>query len=153
MQALEACSCRLRREGDGERFVALEQILYARTVVPVGGRTEFADMRAAWATLPAEMQERIDKLVVEHSIFHSRAKLGFTDFSDRERAALPPATQLMVRTIPETGQRSRVTQSAVRGRSVQHPGWPRYLRQVQAREAATERPPGMHLPRARSQPS
>ena len=85
---------------------ALAPLLYARTVVPLGGRTEFADMRAAWAALPAEMQKRIDKLVAEHSIFHSRAKLGFTDFSDRERAALPPATQVMVRTIPETGQRS-----------------------------------------------
>ena len=51
-------------------------------------------------------QERIDGLVVEHSIFHSRAKLGFTDYSERERAALPPAQQVLVRTIPETGRRS-----------------------------------------------
>ena len=85
---------------------ARASLLYARTVAPLGGRTEFADMRAVWAALPAEMKTRIDKLVVEHSIFHSRAKLGFTDFTERERAALPPATQVMVRTIPETGQRA-----------------------------------------------
>ena len=90
---------------------ARASLLYARTVVPLGGRTEFADMRAAWTALPAEMKVRIDKLVVEHSIFHSRAKLGFTDFTERERASLPPATQLMVRTIPETGQRSLYTAS------------------------------------------
>ena len=90
---------------------ARASLLYARTVAPVGGRTEFADMRAAWMALPADMKMRIDKLVVEHSIFHSRAKLGFTDFTERERASLPPATQLMVRTIPETGQRSLYTAS------------------------------------------
>src|SRR5450755_1497507 len=61
---------------------------------------------AAWDALPQETRRRIDGLVVEHSIFHSRAKLGFTDYSDKERAALPPAQQVLVRTIPETGRRS-----------------------------------------------
>lgn len=75
-------------------------LLHARTVAPIGGHTEFADMRAAWDALPNDMKRRIDGLVVEHSIFHSRAKLGFTDYSDRERAALPGARQLLVRTIP-----------------------------------------------------
>ena len=40
-------------------------------------------MRAAWDALPQETRRRVDGLVVEHSIFHSRAKLGFTDYSDR----------------------------------------------------------------------
>jgi len=81
-------------------------LLYARSVAPIGGHTEFADMRAAWDALPDETRRRIDGMVVEHSIFHSRAKLGFTDYSDRERAALPPARQVLVRTIPETGRRA-----------------------------------------------
>jgi alpha-ketoglutarate-dependent 2,4-dichlorophenoxyacetate dioxygenase len=85
---------------------ARASLLYARSVAPIGGHTEFADMRAAWDALPAETRQRIDGMVVEHSIFHSRAKLGFTDYSDRERAALPPARQVLVRTIPETGTRS-----------------------------------------------
>ena len=85
---------------------ARASLLYARSVAPIGGHTEFADMRAAWDALPQETRRRIDGLVVEHSIFHSRAKLGFTDYSDRERAALPPAQQVLVRTIPETGRRS-----------------------------------------------
>ena len=85
---------------------ARASLLYGRSVAPIGGNTEFADMRAAWDALPPETRRRIDGLVVEHSIFHSRAKLGFTDYSERERAALPPARQVLVRTIPETGRRA-----------------------------------------------
>ena len=85
---------------------ALTSLLYGRSIAPVGGRTEFADMRAAYDALPAATKTKIDKMIVEHSIFHSRAKLGFTDFTERERASLPPAKQVMVRTIPETGRRN-----------------------------------------------
>ena len=81
-------------------------LLHARTVAPIGGHTEFADMRAAYEALSDDMKRRIDGLVVEHSIFHSRAKLGFTNYSDRERAALPGAKQALVRVIPETGGKS-----------------------------------------------
>jgi alpha-ketoglutarate-dependent 2,4-dichlorophenoxyacetate dioxygenase len=85
---------------------ALASALYALTVVPMGGRTEFADTRAAWDALPEATKVKIDKLVVEHSIFHSRAKIGFTNFTDKERAALPPAMQVLVRTIPENQRKA-----------------------------------------------
>ncbi len=85
---------------------ALTSLLYARAIAPVGGRTEFADMRAAYDALPQTTKARIDTLVVEHNIFHSRAKIGFKDFTAQERASLPPANQLMVRTIPETGRKN-----------------------------------------------
>src|SRR4030095_14348997 len=95
---------------------ARASLLYARSVAPTGGHTECADLRAAWDALPEATRKRIDGLAVEHSIFHSRAKLGFTDYSERERAALTPARQVLVRTIPETGRRSLHTASpAVRG--------------------------------------
>jgi alpha-ketoglutarate-dependent 2,4-dichlorophenoxyacetate dioxygenase len=81
-------------------------LLHARTVAPVGGHTEFADMRAAWDMLTEDMQSRLDGLIVEHSIFHSRAKIGMTDYTERERAALPGAKQLLVRTVPESGRRA-----------------------------------------------
>jgi alpha-ketoglutarate-dependent 2,4-dichlorophenoxyacetate dioxygenase len=81
-------------------------LLYARIVAPIGGLTEFTDMRAAWEALPESMQRQIDGHIVEHSIFHSRAKVGATVFSERERASLPPARQVLVRTIPETGRRA-----------------------------------------------
>jgi len=85
---------------------ALTSLLYGRSIAPVGGRTEFADMRAAYDALPSATQSKIEKMIVEHSIFHSRAKLGFTDFTEKERASLPPAKQVLVRTIPETGRRN-----------------------------------------------
>ena len=85
---------------------ARASLLYARQVAPIGGHTQFADMRAAWDALPAATQARIDGLVALHSIFHSRASIGFTDYSARERAALPGALQVLVRTIPENGRRA-----------------------------------------------
>ena len=85
---------------------ARASLLYARSVAPIGGHTEFADMRAAWDALPEDTRRRIDGLVVEHSIFNSRAKVGSTNYSEKERASLPPALQVMVRTIPETDRRS-----------------------------------------------
>jgi alpha-ketoglutarate-dependent 2,4-dichlorophenoxyacetate dioxygenase len=85
---------------------ARASLLYARIVAPIGGHTEFADMRAAWDALPEDTRRRIDGLVVEHSIFNSRAKVGSTNYSEKERASLPPSLQVMVRTIPETDRRS-----------------------------------------------
>ncbi|MDE2361980.1 MAG: TauD/TfdA family dioxygenase [Hyphomicrobiales bacterium] len=84
---------------------AYASLLYARSIPPVGGHTEFADMRAAYDALPEGTKRRIDGLVCEHSIFTSRAKLGFTDFSAEERAAMPPVPQVMVRMIPQTGRK------------------------------------------------
>ena len=85
---------------------ARASLLYARSIAPLGGHTEFADMRAAWDALPQATQRRIEPLVVEHSIFNSRAKIGSTNYSERERASLPPALQVMVRSLPETGRRA-----------------------------------------------
>jgi alpha-ketoglutarate-dependent 2,4-dichlorophenoxyacetate dioxygenase len=81
-------------------------LLYARSIPPVGGHTEFADERAAHDALPEETKRRLEALVAEHSIFNSRARLGFTNFSDEERQAMPPVPQLLVRTIPESGRKS-----------------------------------------------
>jgi len=52
------------------------------------------------------MKRRLDSLVAEHSIFNSRARLGFNSFSDEERAGLPPVPQVLVRTHPESGRKS-----------------------------------------------
>ena len=89
-----------------KRLPARASLLYARSIPPVGGRTEFADERAAYDALSEEMKRRLEALVAEHSIFNSRARLGFTNFSDEERQGLPPVPQVLVRTIPETGRKS-----------------------------------------------
>jgi alpha-ketoglutarate-dependent 2,4-dichlorophenoxyacetate dioxygenase len=89
-----------------KRVPARASLLYSRSIPPIGGHTEFADERAAYDALPAEMKRRLGTLVAEHSIFNSRARLGFTDFSEEERRAMPPVPQAVVRSIPETGRRS-----------------------------------------------
>jgi len=75
-------------------------MLFAHVVPPVGGETEFADLRAAYDALPADMQATIEDLVAEHSIFHSRGQLGFTDYNEEERAALPSVRHRLVRVHP-----------------------------------------------------
>ena len=80
-------------------------MLFARIVPAVGADTEFADMRAAYDALPAEMRARIDGLRVHHSIAHSRQTLGF-EFSAQEQEALEGAVHPLVRTIPRSGRRS-----------------------------------------------
>jgi alpha-ketoglutarate-dependent 2,4-dichlorophenoxyacetate dioxygenase len=89
-----------------KRLPARASLLYARTIPPVGGHTEFADERAAYDALPEATKSRIDSLVAEHSIFTSRARLGFSNFSDEERQGMPPVPQVLVRTIPESGRKS-----------------------------------------------
>jgi alpha-ketoglutarate-dependent 2,4-dichlorophenoxyacetate dioxygenase len=90
---------------------ARASLLYASSVAPIGGNTEFADLRAAWDALPEATRRRIEPLVAEHSIFNSRAKVGSTQYSERERASLPGARQVLVRTLPESGRRSLYTAS------------------------------------------
>ena len=85
-------------------------LLYAHEVPPHGpfgnGETEFADTAAAWDKLPVERQVLLDGKETEHSLMHSRAMMGFTDFTPEERAALPPVRQPLVRTNPRTGRKS-----------------------------------------------
>jgi len=89
-----------------KRLPARVSLLYARSIPPLGGHTEFADERAAYDALPEQMKRRLHGLVAEHSIFNSRARLGFTEFSDEERQGMPPEPQALVRTIPESGRKS-----------------------------------------------
>ncbi|TMQ23898.1 MAG: TauD/TfdA family dioxygenase [Candidatus Rokuibacteriota bacterium] len=81
-------------------------LLHARSVPSRGGNTEFADMRGAWDALDAETRAEVEDLVCEHSQIFSRQQLGFTDFTDEERARFAPVRQRLVRTHPVTGRRS-----------------------------------------------
>jgi len=89
-----------------KRLPALASLLYARTIPPVGGHTEFADERTAYDALPEAMKRRLEGLVAEHSIFNSRGRLGFSNFSEEERQSLPPVPQALVRVIAESGRKS-----------------------------------------------
>jgi len=81
-------------------------LLSARLLPDSGGNTEFADMRAAWDTLPLKMQQECEGLVCEHSQIYSRGKLGFTDFTDEERQKWQPVLQRLVRKHPSSQRRS-----------------------------------------------
>jgi alpha-ketoglutarate-dependent 2,4-dichlorophenoxyacetate dioxygenase len=81
-------------------------LLSARVVNPVGGNTEFADMRAAYDELDAATKALIEDLVCEHSLMYSRGSLGMLDYSEEERAMFRPVRQRLVRTHPVTGRKS-----------------------------------------------
>lgn len=86
---------------------SLCSLLSARIVPPEGGNTEFADMRAVYDSLPEETKARLEGLVAEHAIAHSRARVDptlLTDFQNTVEA--PPVKQVMVRVNPVTGRKS-----------------------------------------------
>jgi alpha-ketoglutarate-dependent 2,4-dichlorophenoxyacetate dioxygenase len=81
-------------------------LLSARVVNPIGGNTEFADMRAAYDALDAPTKALIEDLVCEHSLMYSRGSLGMLDYSEEERAMFRPVLQRLVRTHPVSGRKS-----------------------------------------------
>lgn len=85
---------------------AYASMLYARSIPPIGGHTEFADLRAAYAALPGAMKQRVEGLVAHHSLMYSRAKLGFTEFNEAERESFAPVRRPIVRTLAGSGQKS-----------------------------------------------
>jgi alpha-ketoglutarate-dependent 2,4-dichlorophenoxyacetate dioxygenase len=95
-------------------------LLSGRIVVDKGGRTEFADMRAAYDALDDGTKAEIEDLICEHSLIYSRGTLGFTELSEDERQAFTPVRQKLVRTHPVTGRKSLYLSSHI-GTIV---GWP-----------------------------
>ncbi|HRD77850.1 MAG TPA: TauD/TfdA family dioxygenase [Hyphomicrobiaceae bacterium] len=89
-----------------KRVPAKYSLLHAHSVTPEGGETQLVDMRAAYDRLSPKMKARVDGRIVEHSIFTSRAKLGFTEFSAEERRTLPPVHRDLVRVHPGSGRNS-----------------------------------------------
>jgi alpha-ketoglutarate-dependent 2,4-dichlorophenoxyacetate dioxygenase len=81
-------------------------LLYARSIPPEGGETEFADMRAAWDALPAAMQAKVKDLVCWHSLLYSRAQLGFYGFNEEEKKQFEPVPQRLVRRHAGSGRLS-----------------------------------------------
>ena len=81
-------------------------LLSARRIPPSGGNTEFADMRAAYDALDEATRREARDLICLHSQIFSRGILGFTDFTDAERAKWAPVRQRLVRRHPGTGRLS-----------------------------------------------
>jgi alpha-ketoglutarate-dependent 2,4-dichlorophenoxyacetate dioxygenase len=89
-----------------KRLPAYCSILHGRAIPPIGGQTEFADLRAAYDALPDKMKRRLDGRVAWHSLMHSRARLGFTDFDEAEKKAFQPVPQVLVRRLQDSGRMS-----------------------------------------------
>lgn len=89
-----------------KRLPSICSLLYAETVAPIGGHTEFADQRAAYDALPEATQKKLQGLVVEHWIATSRRRNGFMEFTEEEQQRLPPVPQVLVRTLPQNGRKS-----------------------------------------------
>ena len=81
-------------------------LLSGRIVVQHGGRTEFADMRAAYDALDDATKAEVEDLVCEHSLMFSRGTLGFSDLSEAERTMFAPVAHRLVRIHPVTGRKS-----------------------------------------------
>jgi alpha-ketoglutarate-dependent 2,4-dichlorophenoxyacetate dioxygenase len=75
-------------------------LLLAHEVPPSGGDTEFANTRAAYDALPAELRMKIDDLVAEHWLWYSRMLAGYPEPTEAERLAKPPAHHKLVQTHP-----------------------------------------------------
>jgi alpha-ketoglutarate-dependent 2,4-dichlorophenoxyacetate dioxygenase len=95
-------------------------LLRAVSVPSRGGNTEFAYMVAAYDALDADTRAQVEDLICEHSQVFSRQQLGFTDFTDEERARFAPVRQRLVRTHPLTGRKSLYLSSHAGGIL----GWP-----------------------------
>ncbi len=65
-------------------------------------------MRAAWDALPGARQRELEGLMIEHSIFASRAKMGLamSDFANESRKDRPAVVHPLVRTHRRSGRKS-----------------------------------------------
>jgi alpha-ketoglutarate-dependent 2,4-dichlorophenoxyacetate dioxygenase len=76
-------------------------LLLAHEVPPEGGNTEFVDLRAVYADLPTRTKARVEGLVAEHYLWHSRERGGFTAVTDEMRRLMPPVRHPIVRTAAD----------------------------------------------------
>ena len=118
---LFAIGNRLWHSDSSFKIVPAKYSLLRAVCIPSrGGDTEFADMRAAYDALDDETKAIAEDLICEHSQIYSRLQLGFTDFTDAERARFKPVRQRLVRVHPSTGRKSLFLASHA-GQIV---GWP-----------------------------
>lgn len=102
-----------------QRPAARYSMLAAVQVPASGGDTEFADLRAAYDALPEATKREIDGLEAEHYALHSRFLLGDTDYTEEQKAALPPVWWPLVRTHPGSGR--KILFAGIHARAIK--GW------------------------------
>jgi alpha-ketoglutarate-dependent 2,4-dichlorophenoxyacetate dioxygenase len=89
-----------------KRVPALASLLAAREVPPVGGETEFASTRVAYAALPAATQQTLEGKVAIHSFGYSRGLVGDGLLPAEHAAQVPPIPQALVRANSRHGRKA-----------------------------------------------
>lgn len=90
---------------------SLGSFLHAQELPAEGGDTLFANQHLAWDELPAELARAVQGLRAEHSYLKVYGELQRRnpwrpDLSPAQIAAVPPVSQPIVRTHPETGRKA-----------------------------------------------
>jgi len=85
---------------------AMISFLYARTVPPAGGDTEFCDTRVAYETLSEQDKQGLDDLVGHHSLIYSRSLTGFDDWTDEQREIYAPVPRPLVQVHEGSGRKA-----------------------------------------------
>ncbi len=89
-------------------------VLYALKLPSIGGDTEFADMYAAYDSLPADLKARIDNLkgincsnkLVNPRVSISPDRPGAAEYYAESATRNPPVAQPIARTHPVTGKKA-----------------------------------------------
>lgn len=81
-------------------------ILHALAVPPDGGDTQFSNARLADAALSPAMKARLDGLTAVHDWVASRVNSGTSPATEEQKRERPPVSHPLVRTHPETGEKS-----------------------------------------------
>jgi alpha-ketoglutarate-dependent 2,4-dichlorophenoxyacetate dioxygenase len=99
---------------------AAYSMLHSVVIPSWGGNTEFADLRAAYDTLPERTRTEIQDLKAEHYALHTRLLLGDEAYTDDQKTAIPPAVWPLVDTHAGSGR--KVLFVGVHARQIL--GWP-----------------------------
>lgn len=81
-------------------------MLSAVTLPSKGGDTQFVNVQASYADLPADTRRRIDGLTVLHTFKSSRSPRKKVELTEEERKKLPQTIQPLVIVDPENGRRA-----------------------------------------------
>jgi len=99
---------------------AAYSMLHAVVLPTWGGNTEFADLRAAYDTLPERTKKEIVDLEAEHYSLHTRLLLGDDAYTDEQKKQIPPAVWPLADTHPGSGRKVLFVGAHAR----QIMGWP-----------------------------
>ena len=106
LMQLNADNAKWHSDSSFKRVPSMASLLHARIVPPIGGKTGFANMVAAYDALDDIMKKRIDGLMGVHNFFWSRRNVNTIAFTDEETAAIPPVRHPVARVHPETGRKA-----------------------------------------------